>query len=83
MQNALLTEQAQLTADSIKVRLRRQIHTDCAEGILTPCSDVELDRIVAATVDRLWAASRVKIYVPVLALRQTRDEIRAFQMAPA
>jgi len=77
MQNALQAEPAHLTPDGIKAQLRRQIETDCAQGILAPCSDGELERIVTEAVDRLWRTSRVKNYVSVLALRQTRDEIRA------
>lgn len=83
MQSPVLTQQANLTPDDIKSQLRRQLASDFADGILTPCAEDVLDRVVAECVEDLWSTSRIKIFVPVLALRHARDEIHAAQAMSA
>lgn len=83
MQNALLAEQSQLTPDAIKHRLRHQVETDVEQGLLPACADDALERVITSAVDTVWEASRIKIYVPVLALRRARDEMRLLQVVAA
>ena len=77
MPESVLTQQADLTPDALINRLRRQLDADCELGLVERCSEETLDRVVTQIVMSLWEASRVKTYLPILALRKAREEIRA------
>lgn len=76
MQTSAMMIQTELTPESIMDRLRHQLETDCEVGLIAPCSDDDLARAVSDSVQALWNESRIKTYVPILALRRARDEIR-------
>jgi hypothetical protein len=67
----------ELTPDSIIERLHRQLDTDRDDGLLAGCDETLLDNVIVQSVHGLWEESRIKTYVPVLALRRARDQIRA------
>ncbi len=72
-----LIDQQDLTPEAIMERLRRQLEADCELGLFAPCTAAELDEVARASVQALWAESRIKTYVPILALRRARNAIGA------
>lgn len=71
-----------LTPESMMTGLRRQLEADAAQGTRSPWPDGAVDRVVTDTVESLWRDSRIKTYLPVLALRQARDTLRRLDDAP-
>lgn len=67
----------ELTEATVEARVQRQLHTDCEDGIIVPVDDAQIARTAAACVHDLWTTSRIKTYLPVLALRRARDQIQA------
>src|SRR5687768_5742287 len=67
---------AQPTAgpEAIAARLRRDLGREAAAA---GRGEGELARLAEASVATLWGASRVKAFVPLLALRAARDALRA------
>lgn len=58
--------------DDVIARLFREVGADQRLRALAP--EPELLRLVEASVQALWAESRVKAFVPLLALRRVREE---------
>jgi hypothetical protein len=58
-------------------RVRRQLDADRALGLIAPGSGATLDREAARSVERLWATSRIKVCLPILAARQARETLQA------
>jgi hypothetical protein len=65
-----------MTPESIMDQLSRQLETDAETGVIAWCDRDDMARVVADSVQTLWTESRIKTYIPVLALRRARDEIR-------
>ena len=67
-----LTPFAQMpaTPEPIIAQVQRQLADDARHGVMVPTTI--LDRVADRTVRELWE-SRVKTFVPVLALRQARE----------
>jgi hypothetical protein len=81
MQTTGRVTQDQISPESIMDRLYRQLESDTASGVIGQCSEAEMKRVVTTSVHALWNESRIKTFVPVLALRRARDEIRALDTA--
>jgi phage gp37-like protein len=73
----LETSRPNITEYTVIETVRRQLHTDQEIGLIVSCDDSMIDRVVTASVHDLWSDSRIKTYLPVLALRRARDEIQA------
>ncbi len=73
---------AQTSADLIAM-VRREL--EMAPGVLDlpPLADEEFDRVVIDTVQPLWAQSRIKTFLPVLAVRAARVQFQATISSPA
>ena len=71
----LMTPFAQMpaTPEPIIAQVRRQLADDPALG--TPLAATLLDRVADRAVRDLWE-SRIKTFVPVLALREAREKLR-------
>jgi hypothetical protein len=67
----------ELTEDVVERRVHRQLETDREDGILIDCDDSLITSAAAQSVHELWGTSRIKTYLPVLALRRARDQIQA------
>ena len=70
-----LTDQANLTPEALMSRLRLQLDCDCDLGLFPRCPEEDLERVVSESVASLWAESRIKLYLPILALRRARKAI--------
>jgi hypothetical protein len=66
--------QVAVTPEPIIAQVRRQLGDDPQHGMKVPTS--ELDRVAGDAVRQLWG-SRVKTFVPILALRQAREVLCA------
>jgi hypothetical protein len=77
MHQSPFTRESELTPEAVTSRVRQQLADDCELGLATPRPDDELDRIAAHSVQVLWDESRIKTFLPVLAIRHARDAIRA------
>lgn len=62
------------SAESVIVRLQREA---CGDARLAGCAPAELEVAVRETARALWGASRVKAFVPVLAMREVRLRLTA------
>ena len=69
--------QPDITEPGVIETVRRQILTDQEIGLIADCDETTIDRVVTTSVRTLWSDSRIKTYLPVLALRRARDEIQA------
>jgi hypothetical protein len=69
--------QIDLTPELATQRVRHQLDADRAQGFIAPHPDATLDRDAARSVERLWAASRIKTFLPILAARQARETLQA------
>jgi hypothetical protein len=69
--------QPDISEYSVMQTVRRQIHTDQEIGLVARCDERTIERVVTESVHQMWTDSRIKTYLPVLALRRARDEIRA------
>jgi hypothetical protein len=58
------------TPEPIIAQVRRTLAVDCAA--VSCAAGADLDRVAEAAVRRLWDG-RVKVFVPVLALREARE----------
>jgi hypothetical protein len=65
--------QVPTTPEPIISQVRRQLADEMRHGGSIPCG--VLDRVADRAVRELWG-SRIKTFVPVLALRQARDMLR-------
>ena len=81
MEPTAQTAQDQLTLDSIMDGLCRQLDSDTQNGVIGRCNRDDMTRVVNDCVQSLWSESRIKTYIPVLALRRARDEIRTLEIA--
>jgi hypothetical protein len=77
MQSSPFSRDTDMTLETITTRVRHQLDADCEVGLIAPRPSVELDRIAARSVAALWESSRIKTFLPIIALRQARDELRA------
>jgi phosphatidate phosphatase APP1 len=68
--------QPNISEHTVIETVRRQIHTDQEIGLVVDCDETVIERVVTEAVLEMWATSRIKTYLPVLALRRARDEIR-------
>jgi hypothetical protein len=69
-----------LSPETVRTTIRRQLEADTQLGLVQRCEPAQLESIIARSVDALWAESRIKIFLPVLALRHARDELQ--ELAP-
>jgi hypothetical protein len=67
----------QVSPESITTRLCQELQDDCERGLLPACERDEVDRVVQHTVQALWEHSTIKTFLPVLALRQAREQLQA------
>jgi hypothetical protein len=65
--------QPALEFNEIVTRVSRDVASD--PRLRAGISDAELTQIVERAVVTLWSSSRVKTYVPLLAVRQLRVEL--------
>jgi hypothetical protein len=77
MKSATPFAQAPTTPEPIIAQVRRQLERD---GLAMPGGALDLDSVVDRAVRELWH-SRVKTFVPVLALRQAREMLRELSLA--
>ena len=73
-----------VSPEAVIARVRNEVKRDCEVGRFDPCPPTEaVDRVVATAVSELWN-SRVKTFVPVLALRTAREmnEVRRTSRPP-
>jgi hypothetical protein len=77
MRTSPLSHDSDMTLESATTRVRHQLDADCEVGLFPAYPEAELDRIAARSVQSLWGTSRIKTFLPIFALRQARDEIRA------
>jgi hypothetical protein len=64
-------DQGPATMDDVIARLSREVLRDQRLRALAPES--ELERLVETSVRLLWRESRVKAFVPLLAMRRVRE----------
>ncbi|HVL23013.1 MAG TPA: hypothetical protein VM450_02965 [Thermomicrobiales bacterium] len=83
MQSSPFSRDTDMTLETITTRVRHQLDADCDAGLIAPRPGAELDRIAARSVASLWDSSRIKTYLPILALRHARNEIHATDNEPA
>jgi hypothetical protein len=77
MHQSPFTRETELTPEAVTSSVRQQLAADRELGLMTPRPDDELDQIATLTVQALWDQSRIKTFLPVLAIRHARDTIRA------
>ena len=82
MQSSPFSRDTEMTLESLTTRVRHQLDADCDAGLIAPRPGAELDQIAARSAASLWPSSRIKIFLPVLALRHARNEIRASATGP-
>lgn len=75
MSASLAVADRQVTPEFLTQRVRRQLDADCDLGRFQPCPATLLDQVAAQSVHQLWDESRIKTFVPVLALRQAREAL--------
>jgi hypothetical protein len=64
-----------LTPEAVMARVRNEVERDCEAGRFDPCPPPEaVDHVVSVTVNELWN-SKVKTFVSLLALRETRERL--------
>ena len=80
MEAATPFRQALPTPDPTIARLQRDLAAD--PRLASHAMAAERDRVAEVAVRSLWAASRVKAFVPVLALRDARDALLDVGAAP-
>jgi len=68
--------QLQLSPEAVIAGVRRQLDDDWTLGRFPSCSQQERDRVAAETVDAMWPTSRIKAFLPVLALRRARERLQ-------
>ncbi|MDQ4099690.1 MAG: hypothetical protein M3121_04255 [Chloroflexota bacterium] len=68
--------QVQLSPEAVIAGVRRQLDDDWTRGRCPSCSQQERDRVAVETVHELWPTSRIKAFLPVLALRQARERLQ-------
>ncbi len=66
----------QHSPETVIAKVRRQRDDDCELGRIAPCADKELDRAATETVQAMWASSRIKTFLQVLALRGAREQLQ-------
>ncbi len=76
MPTATSIGQLQLSPETVIAGVHRQLDDDCERGRFAPCADKELDRVATETVQAMWAPSRIKTFLQVLALRQAREKLQ-------
>jgi len=77
MHQSPFSREAELTPEAVASTVRHQLAADRDLGLMPPRPDDELDRIATLSVQALWDKSRIKTFLPVLAVRHARDAIRA------
>jgi hypothetical protein len=77
-----LSSNANLSPESVRSTIRRQIEADWELGLVRQCEPEQLESIIARSVDELWAQSRIKTFLPVLALRHARDQLQEHTSQP-
>ena len=66
-----------LSPEGVTAGVRRQLDEDWACGHFPACSQHERDCVAAETVDALWPTSRIKAFLPILALRRARERLQS------
>lgn len=69
-----------VTPEIIIARLQRELRADPRQRAVAPA---RLDATIAQTVRELWDQSRVKTFVPLLAMRETRERLARAAVAAA
>lgn len=82
MPPATMPDTGEVSATKVIEQVRRQLDEDSKIGMLSSHTDGDLDRIAARSVEILWARSRIKTFVAILALRQAREAIRGGTLEP-
>jgi hypothetical protein len=62
-----------LTATALATRVREQLESERTRGAFAGCADAVLDEAATRSVAGLWATSRIKTYLPILALRRAHE----------
>jgi hypothetical protein len=65
-----------LSPEGVIAGVCRQLADDCTRGRVPSCSPEARARVAAETVDALWPTSRIKAFLPVLALRRARERLQ-------
>jgi hypothetical protein len=65
-----------MTVETLIATVRRQLNADCDVGLFAPHPPGKLDLIAARSVESLWERSRIKSFIPLLALREAREQLR-------
>jgi hypothetical protein len=69
-------EQKHMTVETVIDTVRRQLNADCDVGLFALYPSGEMDLIAARSVESLWERSRIKAFIPLLALREAREQLR-------
>ena len=77
MQASPFAGHEETTVEALVSTVRRQLDADCELGLFSHCPPSKLDQIAAHSVESLWDRSRIKAFLPLLALRQAREELRS------
>lgn len=82
MQASPFASQEDTTVEALVSTVRRQLDADCELGLFSHCPPSTLDQIAARSVELLWGRSRIRAFLPLLALRQAREELRYAAESP-
>lgn len=65
-----------LTTEGLITMVRGALEEDCAVGVVGPVPGEELHRIATESVLSLWSQSRIKTFLPLLAVRHARERLQ-------